>query len=136
MSKIKCKHCRGLVDKDTAYRTSMQSFCNVEHYKAYFNSKPKPTPKVTSEWTKSRKMVVKLDGGACRVCGTRDNLHVHHIRYRGQPGGTDEVDNLITLCLEHHALVHTDKKLYQPRLFELVKKRVMGDRISRLKIGE
>jgi 5-methylcytosine-specific restriction endonuclease McrA len=51
----------------------------------------------------------------CRYCGTRRNLHAHHIAYRSQ-GGNDDPHNLITLCVEHHDLVHTDKGLWQPLL--------------------
>jgi hypothetical protein len=51
----------------------------------------------------------------CRYCGTRRNLHAHHIAYRSQ-GGTDDPHNLITLCNDHHDLVHTNKGLWQPLL--------------------
>jgi 5-methylcytosine-specific restriction endonuclease McrA len=53
--------------------------------------------------------------GRCRYCGTRNNLHAHHIEYRSQ-GGSDDLHNLIALCFEHHDLVHTDKGLWQPLL--------------------
>lgn len=51
----------------------------------------------------------------CRYCGTTRNLHVHHIVYRSQGGG-NEPTNLITLCVAHHGLVHSDKVLWQPLL--------------------
>lgn len=51
----------------------------------------------------------------CRFCGTTQDLHVHHIVYRSGGGG-DEATNLITLCLRHHALVHSDKRRWQPVL--------------------
>ena len=52
--------------------------------------------------------VYTRDGGKCRVCGRRDNLHIHHIIFRSQ-GGTNETSNLITLCLQHHTDVHMHK---------------------------
>jgi 5-methylcytosine-specific restriction endonuclease McrA len=51
----------------------------------------------------------------CRYCGTRRNLHVHHIDYKSQ-GGNNDLHNLIALCVEHHDLVHSDKGLWQPTL--------------------
>lgn len=51
----------------------------------------------------------------CRYCGTRRNLHVHHVNYKSQ-GGNNDPHNLIALCVEHHGLVHSDKGLWQPIL--------------------
>lgn len=46
---------------------------------------------------------MKLD--FCCICGTKENLHHHHIipRFRG---GSDDENNLITLCGTHHAWIH------------------------------
>ena len=46
---------------------------------------------------------MKLD--FCCICGTKENLHHHHIipRFRG---GSDDETNLITLCGTHHAWIH------------------------------
>jgi DNA invertase Pin-like site-specific DNA recombinase len=46
---------------------------------------------------------MKLD--FCCICGTKENLHNHHIipRYRG---GSDDETNLITLCGTHHSWIH------------------------------
>jgi len=35
--------------------------------------------------------------------------HAHHVLPRGR-GGTDELDNLVTLCALHHRLVHTNPR--------------------------
>lgn len=52
----------------------------------------------------------------CRFCGqTAYRMECHHISYRSQ-GGPDANWNLILLCDEHHALVHSNKKLWQPIL--------------------
>jgi group II intron reverse transcriptase/maturase len=56
------------------------------------------TPEYTL-WTERRREVLKRDKGQCVLCGTNQSrLDVHHIIPRRQ-GGTDELDNLITLCL-------------------------------------
>lgn len=52
----------------------------------------------------------------CRFCGqTAYRMEVHHINYRSQ-GGPDVNWNLILLCDEHHRLVHSNKKRWQPIL--------------------
>lgn len=37
------------------------------------------------------------DGFKCRHCKNRNALHPHHVIYRSH-GGTDTLDNLLTLC--------------------------------------
>jgi 5-methylcytosine-specific restriction endonuclease McrA len=47
----------------------------------------------------------------CFICGTAENLHLHHkIRYK--KGGTNEDSNLIVLCNKHHAKFHTLENFY------------------------
>lgn len=60
------------------------------------------------KWVLQRKRVLERDGHACRVCGARNKLCVHHLKYN--PEGTayvpDDAD-LITLCQKCHRNVHT-----------------------------
>lgn len=56
-------------------------------------------------WKRNRARTLKLDNHMCRLCTFRLCLHVHHIRRRAD-GGTDALENLITLCPNHHALAH------------------------------
>ena len=53
----------------------------------------------------------------CQLCGSCYELHIHHIYYRSQ-GGLTIPENLIRLCGRCHRLVHSNKKLWQPRLIE------------------
>lgn len=55
------------------------------------------------------KEVLERDHWKCRSCGSRNNLHVHHIVFRSQQG-PDEKWNLITLCNGCHEGVHKDVK--------------------------
>ena len=60
-----------------------------------------------SSWKEQRRRALKRDGGECRVCGRTDTVHVHHIRpFRkfGQDNHekANHLDNLVTLCPEHH----------------------------------
>lgn len=53
-------------------------------------------------WKERRREVLARDGGRCVKCGTNTQLlDVHHIISRSE-GGTDELDNLITLCKRCH----------------------------------
>jgi len=52
-----------------------------------------------------RQRVLQRDGWKCQVCGSCRNLHVHHIRFRSKQGSDDE-QNLITLCSDCHHETH------------------------------
>ncbi|MBI2265865.1 MAG: HNH endonuclease [Armatimonadetes bacterium] len=56
-----------------------------------------------NEDEKKEHAVIERDGWRCTVpgCGSRWNLHVHHIEYRSQ-GGTDEPENETTVCMSCH----------------------------------
>ena len=47
----------------------------------------------------------RRDSYHCRFCKTTHNLTPHHIVFRSQ-GGTDDLSNLLTLCLRCHDAVH------------------------------
>lgn len=48
-----------------------------------------------------REAMYERDGWRCFDCGRRGTLTPHHIIPRSQGGG-DELENLITLCLDDH----------------------------------
>lgn len=60
----------------------------------------------------ARADAISRDGGKCVECGATERLEVHHIRYKSQ-GGTDELDNLITLCACCHAEKHKEEPIYK-----------------------
>ena len=56
-----------------------------------------------------KEAVLHRDNYTCQCCGKKNTrLEVHHIIYRSQ-GGTDDENNLITLCEECHSKVHDGK---------------------------
>lgn len=61
-----------------------------------------PKAKPIDEWARARKATLARDGHQCRKCAQTESLEVHHIQERVF-GGTNELDNLITLCSECHA---------------------------------
>ena len=54
----------------------------------------------------SRAHALDRDNYTCQHCGAKNvRLEVHHIKYRSQ-GGSDDLDNLITLCEDCHHNLH------------------------------
>jgi len=55
-----------------------------------------------------RKQVLRRDGWRCQVCGSRQNLQVHHKQFRSHLGDDDD-SNLITLCAGCHEAQHRSR---------------------------
>jgi 5-methylcytosine-specific restriction endonuclease McrA len=64
-------------------------------------------------WSAIRQQVLERDDYTCQMCGfvASSNLHIHHIMKRSE-GGTDHLDNLLTLCPSCHS--KADRKFYNP----------------------
>ena len=52
------------------------------------------------------------DGRKCKRCAKAQNLHVHH-RIAVQDGGTNAIDNLVTLCARCHKEWHYVEEFYE-----------------------
>ena len=60
--------------------------------------------------------------GKCVLCGTTQNLELHHIMGRGK-NLTDNFMNCVMLCANcHRVKVHGNLKYYRPILFDIVSK--------------
>lgn len=66
----------------------------------------------------------------CAICGS-PYIHLHHIRY-GACGRKTYMGNVIPLCEEHHRLVHSNKKKWQPVLIDIINKRIKLDKENNL----
>src|SRR5580698_8630256 len=55
-----------------------------------------------------RRAVFQRDDWKCRRCNSRSNLHPHHLTFRSH-GGTHTMENLITLCMTCHRMLHDGK---------------------------
>lgn len=97
--------------------------CYMCPYKEY--KKQKTIKKVSKKKIKvSHETYMKVynrDNGICQMCGSNQNLNLHHILYRSQRRDLiDEPTNCIMLCSDCHRLVHSNKKKYQPMLLEMM----------------
>lgn len=70
---------------------------------------------------KVRKEVINRDGDWCLLCGKPPKgLHLHRVVY-GSQGGKYEKENCVQLCSDDHALIHSNKRVFQPLLEEYLK---------------
>ena len=64
-------------------------------------------------WKEKRKVILERDRYQCRICGSKHNLVVHHIKYsEGKKAWQYPNLDLITLCEDCHKKVHQDHKHY------------------------
>ena len=66
---------------------------------------------------------LELFGGCCAICGS-PYVELHHIRYGYTYGRKTYMGNVIPLCLYHHKLVHSNKKLYMDQLIKIINKKL------------
>lgn len=59
------------------------------------------TKKYTGKWAN----LFKVYEAKCQICGMEDILEVHH-RIPIKNGGSNEANNLMILCPNHHAMIH------------------------------
>lgn len=73
----------------------------------------------------------------CYFCGFNLITHSHHI-IRRIDGGSDRLNNLITLCPNHHYLIHSKKYIlgYGAYGFMYLKERYGNDKIKPFKFDE
>lgn len=65
----------------------------------------KRTPFEEKVYARNKALMYVRDGWKCRCCKSRNNLTPHHVVYQSQ-GGTDDLFNLLTLCINCHDDVH------------------------------
>ena len=60
-------------------------------------------------WQKKRLEILERDNWTCQKCMDKEiTLHVHHLKYNGNPWELDEGD-LITLCKHCHEFIENEK---------------------------
>ncbi len=94
------------------------NFCSDICINAYVNNSKSGDTRRSRPRNNNRALIssstreeVALRDKCCRFCGVRSELQLHHIIYRSH-GGSSSEDNLITLCPQHHDLVHSNKERF------------------------
>lgn len=58
------------------------------------------------KWQRKRLEVLQRDDFCCKICKENNSaLHVHHLKYNGNPWESD-IQELTTLCKDCHKLIH------------------------------
>ena len=104
--------------KDTENVVQIEAKTNAERQKAYRAKKESETKRhipLIEDYTNRKRyggnyyIVIKRDGYKCALCGSTDNLCVHHIDgYSEQKPENNSVSKMITLCRECHSNVHAN----------------------------
>lgn len=58
------------------------------------------------EPTPSRRAIIYSRDGGCLRCSSKADLSLHHVKHRSQ-GGSNDLDNLQTLCRDCHDYIHS-----------------------------
>ena len=72
-----------------------------------FALKRVPVRLARGDYAELRERILRRDRWQCQFCGSRTNLEVHHQQFRSH-SGEDEEENLITLCINCHSVIHTN----------------------------
>lgn len=74
------------------------------------------------QWQKKRLEILQRDNFTCQICSdTETELHVHHLKYSGEPHEALNED-LQTLCKHCHSLIEYLKDVLEPNEVVKVKK--------------
>ena len=121
MSRVRCKYCKKYNDKSSSINKGLSYYCSDEHYVKFARIAITKNRRSTDSGPTQavRYHVLMADSYKCRLCSSINNLHIHHVKYRSE-GGKHTSDNLITLCLECHEKVHSNKKKFQSMCQEIV----------------
>ncbi len=76
----------------------------------------------TCVFRSNRIQVLERDGFACQICSIKNNLEVHHI-IPLRAGGSDGMENLLTLCKSCHVI--EENKLRPP--IQSIPKKMSGE---------
>lgn len=69
----------------------------------------------------NKHVALERDGFQCRLCGSMENLIIHHINeisYHNSTEPDNSLDNLTTLCLSCHSSYHSSRRARENRIKE------------------
>mgnify|MGYP003341688307 CR=1 FL=1 len=59
------------------------------------------------EWQAKRQERLEIDNHECKLCFSKQNLHVHHVTYTML--GNEPIKHLLTVCHSCHEIIHNRK---------------------------
>ena len=80
-------------------------------------------------WESIRAKVLERDQLRCKLCGKNPSAQVHHIQSR-KKGGTNDLDNLITLCGRCHMLLSPVPDYVISKVWKIPLDKVNSERIK------
>ena len=66
-------------------------------------------------WYEKRDNILRRDNYKCRICGSKEQIQVHHLAYEGLAWQVRDSD-LITVCDKCHEDFENDKKLKEENI--------------------
>lgn len=88
--------------------------CNMNHvyqFRQIVNGQSKKFNDNRAIGAKLKKQVYEKCDSKCVKCGSKEDLHIHHV-IEFSKGGRTELDNLVLLCVSCHAEAHKDNRAY------------------------
>src|ERR1035437_791798 len=67
------------------------------------------------EWLRKKAAILIRDDYRCRICGSPENVQIHHLKYSGLAWQVKDSD-LITVCDNCHVEFENDKKLKEDNI--------------------
>lgn len=90
-------------------------YCSEDCKKRYYrDNKPKGPRKYSGIWNRIRKQALKRDNNKCLLCGSTNNLEVHHFKKVldfDTPEDSHYIENLGTFCRTCHHVVEDENYL-------------------------
>jgi len=109
------KNCHEMFDEEIAKKLKQKgikgiSIWNVKYRRRKLGIKKYLYGEIQKHKAWIRNQAIKKHGQKCELCGYKLSLDVHHITPKSQ-GGAHEIDNLMVVCPNCHALI-TRRILY------------------------
>lgn len=105
-AEMPCKNCGKPMQVTLAYLSGKKvGYCSKECGKEGFRKKLAMVKRVKNRRGKQAARI--RDGSKCVLCGFHHVTAVHHITAK-KNGGSDCIENLVTLCPNHHYMVHAN----------------------------
>jgi len=136
MLKKLCSKCGKIIPYGNYRCNECEAKCNDKkinnrYYNKFMRNKTTQTFYDSTEWKKTRKVVLSRDLGVCVVCKSKGVISyadiVHHIvELKEDNTKSLDTNNLISLCISCHNRIHSQYKAnktnIQTRLYKMIKK--------------